>query len=381
MRFSFFALPISLLLCAAPLCAQTRTIVSDDELTPIVSPKISYDALKKSYRIDTKASLASVRADVAGNAGRVIEIIGRVSGIMTTSKGRTVIFDSDSGTAVFVMSLEIPGAELVSAGQTLRTLLLVSSDDGDASWKPLAFATATYTPSNVSTRAVAMAAPSAIIKAPDKPYTDDGVLVTPPGWDASLPEAPPMVSVMPTPQNSNSARNRAQIAPMPLTRSSGEGQAAAYAALARRFNVKLTAAQSNEIGAAIISASRAHNLDARFLASIIAVESDFDIYCLSSSGAMGLGQIMPFNLRPLGISNAWNPTQNIHGSAKMLRQNLNMFGTRSDATLLAVAAYNAGPNAVKRAGNRVPNGSQVQRYVWKVYNQYKAFAPELFAGR
>jgi soluble lytic murein transglycosylase-like protein len=93
---------------------------------------------------------------------------------------------------------------------------------------------------------------------------------------------------------------------------------------------------------------------------------------------MGLGQIMPFNLRGLGIQNAWNPDENIRGCARMMRQLLNKFGSQPNGTLLAVAAYNAGPNAVVRAGYRVPNGSQVQGYVWKIYNRYKAFAPEMF---
>jgi soluble lytic murein transglycosylase-like protein len=147
---------------------------------------------------------------------------------------------------------------------------------------------------------------------------------------------------------------------------------------ARRFNKKLSDSQAGEIAQALVDAGRAHSMDPRFLASIIAVESGFNIYSLSRSGAMGLGQIMPFNLKEAGITNAWNPRQNIFGAARLLRGHLNTFGSRPDGTLLAVAAYNAGPNAVRRAGYKVPNGSQVQRYVWKVYYQYKAFAPDLF---
>jgi soluble lytic murein transglycosylase-like protein len=86
---------------------------------------------------------------------------------------------------------------------------------------------------------------------------------------------------------------------------------------------------------------------------------------------MGLGQIMPFNLKEAGITNAWNPRQNIFGAARLLRGHLNTFGSRPDGTLLAVAAYNAGPNAVRRAGYKVPNGSQVQRYVWKCITSTK----------
>jgi soluble lytic murein transglycosylase-like protein len=157
-----------------------------------------------------------------------------------------------------------------------------------------------------------------------------------------------------------------------------DAQKPAYKALVRRHNKKLSEAQVDEIATALLTAAYANKMDPRFLAAIISVESDFDIYCLSSSGAMGLGQLMPFNLKEAGIRDPWNPTQNIHGTARLLRGHLNDYANRNDGTLLAVAAYNAGPGAVRRAGYRVPSGKQVQRYVWKVYYRYKEFAPDKF---
>src|SRR5690606_25199807 len=96
-------------------------------------------------------------------------------------------------------------------------------------------------------------------------------------------------------------------------------QVPAYAAIVRRHNKKLKPEVVEEIATAILRAGFKHNLDPRFLAAIIAVESDFDVYCLSKSGAMGLGQLMPFNLKEAGVKNAWNPTENIMGCAKLLR--------------------------------------------------------------
>ena len=156
-------------------------------------------------------------------------------------------------------------------------------------------------------------------------------------------------------------------------------QKPAYMALVRRHNARLSDQQVEEIASALLGAGMQHNLDPRFLAAIVSVESGFNVNSTSSSGAQGLGQIMPFNSRTMGISDPYNPTQNIYGAAKMLRGHLdefNRFGSRGP--LLAVAAYNAGVNAVKRAGNNVPSGSQVQRYVWKVYDRYKEFAPDMF---
>ena len=375
MRYLVFTLPV--LLCA-PVQAQTRTVVSDGAApnqTPITK---SYETLRRSYRIDATISPETVRADVAGNAGRVLEILGRVSGSMTTAQGRTVIFDSENGPLRFLLPPEIPGADLVSAGQSVRGLFLVADEDGAAAFGPIAFASAPEW--EESAVAAVASADSALIKAPAKPF-DDGVVVMPQGGDMALPDVPPMVRMAMPSHNARTGAAPRMVAPMPLKRTGGSAEVASYVALARRFNPKLTSAQSNEIGAAIVSASRKYGMDARYLASIIAVESDFDIYCLSSSGAMGLTQLMPFNLRPNGVTNAWNPTQNIHGGARHLRRSLDEYRNRPDATLLATAAYNAGGGAVRRAGYRVPNGKQVQRYVWKVYNQYKAFAPELFASR
>lgn len=218
---------------------------------------------------------------------------------------------------------------------------------------------------------------------------------------ASAPRAVPSLS----PEFTASAQQRAPRAPAQAPRSSApraqspaqapaasdepmmfadderiESQVPAYENLVRRFNKKLSPELVEEIARGLLNAAYSQNMDPRFLAAIVAVESDFDPRCLSSSGAMGLGQVMPFNMPEVGMqkADAWNPTKNLLATAMLLRGHLDDFKSRPNGTLLAVAAYNAGPNAVKRAGYKVPRGPQVQRYVWKVYYRYKEFAPELF---
>ena len=221
--------------------------------------------------------------------------------------------------------------------------------------------------------------------------SDDGALITPMTGDvATLPKAPgtstvaPKATAKPAPKTAapRAAARPQRVRPNQLSVGEREelieSQIPAYAALIRRHNKKLKPEVVQEIAVAILRAGYKENLDPRFIAAIIAVESDFDVHCVSSSGAMGLGQLMPFNLKEAGITNAWNPTQNVMGTAKLLRGHLNDYKGRSNATLLAVAAYNAGPGAVRRAGYKVPKGKQVQRYVWKVYYRYKAFAPDMF---
>jgi hypothetical protein len=379
------ALPVSLLptsalaQTAAPML--TRTVSSDAAhnvlpLKELAAPvaKLDYDQLRKSYQIQEGTSLESVRADPKGNAGRVVELSGKISGVMISQGVRNVILESSDGTAVFVVKPELNGANLLTAGKSVRGLFLVGEENGDAVFSPIAVAD--YVETRSLYRSPYGAESTQGLEGLDT-MAIEGMTIVPPLTDFALPRPQPALRTVP-----QRVGNR-MIAPMAVESNGNwfSGQTSTYSALARRFNPRLTAAQANEIGGAILSASQRHSMDPRFLSTMIAVESRFDIYALSSSGAMGLGQIMPFNLKSLGIRNAWSPTENIHGAAKMLRQNLNSFKNHPDATLLAVAAYNAGPNAVKRAGYKVPNGQQVQRYVWKVYNQYKALAPDLFASR
>jgi soluble lytic murein transglycosylase-like protein len=95
--------------------------------------------------------------------------------------------------------------------------------------------------------------------------------------------------------------------------------------------------------------------------AVIRAESDYDPTCRSSAGAMGLMQLMPGTARGLGVTNAWDPAQNVAGGARYLREQLDTFGDLS----LALAAYNAGPGAVRRYDG-VPPYDETQTYVRRV---------------
>jgi soluble lytic murein transglycosylase-like protein len=338
----------------------------------------SYEQLRRSYKVNAGITLAQVRSDAASHAGRVIELQGTITGVMTMQTTRTMLMQVDGST----LALSIPDSlntSVMRSGSSVRALALVGRvpERNEAVLTVVAM-TEQLAPApwpvaeELSTTGLARLAPAT------KPLMAGDVIISP----ETSAVVPPMTRMRPGLPEPPAARPPAVQALRPGLDPNADdvwsSQKVAFKAAARRFNKKLSDAQAAEIAQAMVDAGRAHGMDPRFLASIIAVESSFDIYCLSRSGAMGLGQIMPFNLREAGITNAWNPTQNIFGAARLLRGHLNSFGNRPDGTLLAVAAYNAGPNAVRRAGYKVPNGSQVQRYVWKVYYQYKAFAPELF---
>ncbi|MGI6623608.1 MAG: lytic transglycosylase domain-containing protein [Acetivibrionales bacterium] len=123
------------------------------------------------------------------------------------------------------------------------------------------------------------------------------------------------------------------------------------------------------INAAIETYSKAYGLDPKLIRAVIKEESGFQPFALSTSGAMGLMQLMPGTAAGLGVTDAYNIEQNILGGTQYLYYQLKDF----DGDLsLALAAYNAGPNAVKQYGG-IPPYEQTQRYVKKVLSTYQMY--------
>lgn len=115
----------------------------------------------------------------------------------------------------------------------------------------------------------------------------------------------------------------------------------------------------------ISRASRRHGVDKALLAAVLKAESDFDPYAVSPKGARGAMQIMPETGRELGLSRFFDPEANLDAGAGYLASLLRRF-SRVD---LALAAYNAGPDAVLRHGG-VPPYAETQTYVSRVLDLY-----------
>ena len=113
---------------------------------------------------------------------------------------------------------------------------------------------------------------------------------------------------------------------------------------------------------AIESASATHGVRPELVRAVIQVESGFNPRARSHVGAMGLMQLMPATAAELGVDNPWDPVQNIHGGVAYLGSLIREFGDE----VLALAAYNAGPGAVNRYGQRVPPYRETQDYVQKI---------------
>lgn len=118
--------------------------------------------------------------------------------------------------------------------------------------------------------------------------------------------------------------------------------------------------------------ARSHGLDSALLHAVISVESRYNPKAVSPKGAAGMMQLMPMTARRYGVADSFDPAQNIDGGARYLRDLLAMFDNDLN---LAIAAYNAGENAVAKYGNRIPPYRETTNYVPKVmgyYRQYQA---------
>lgn len=118
----------------------------------------------------------------------------------------------------------------------------------------------------------------------------------------------------------------------------------------------------------ITNAANKHRVDAKLLHAVIRTESAYNPNAISSAGAMGLMQLMPATAKRYGVSDRSDPMQNIDGGTRYLKYLLQLFD--SDVNL-AVAAYNAGENAVIRNNNSIPPYSETQEYVKRIGYEYQ----------
>ncbi|MGB3101550.1 MAG: lytic transglycosylase domain-containing protein [Psychrobacillus psychrotolerans] len=115
-------------------------------------------------------------------------------------------------------------------------------------------------------------------------------------------------------------------------------------------------------------AAEKYNVPEKLISSIIKQESNFNPSATSSAGASGLMQLMPGTAKYLGVTNSLDPEQNIMGGAKYISQMLTKFDGNIET---ALAAYNAGPGAVKKYAG-IPPYKETQNYVQKVMNNFHA---------
>jgi soluble lytic murein transglycosylase-like protein len=114
--------------------------------------------------------------------------------------------------------------------------------------------------------------------------------------------------------------------------------------------------------------ARSVGIDSALLHAVVQVESSYNPNAVSPKGAQGLMQLMPATAQQYGVPDPFDPLANLDGGARYLRDLLLQFGRLH----LALAAYNAGAEAVRRYGNTIPPYAETQAYVRRVMERYAA---------
>lgn len=142
-------------------------------------------------------------------------------------------------------------------------------------------------------------------------------------------------------------------------------------ARAGAVDYRALAANRERFSKVIELAAKRHKLPTALVHAVITAESAYDPNAMSTAGAVGLMQLMPQTAERYGVKNRNDPTANIAGGTGYLRDLLGMF---DNDLVLALAAYNAGENAVLTYGRQIPPYEETQTYVRRVlkyYNDYK----------
>ena len=135
-----------------------------------------------------------------------------------------------------------------------------------------------------------------------------------------------------------------------------------FGSLSRKINYT-----KDEILDLIDRTAQKYGIDEKLVRALVKQESGFNPNAKSHAGALGLMQLMPSTAQGLGVKNPLDPVQNVEGGVKYLKSMLDRFNGN---TILALAAYNAGPNAVKKY-NGVPHYKETQNYVRSILRKKK----------
>ncbi|MFA6989488.1 MAG: lytic transglycosylase domain-containing protein [Candidatus Gastranaerophilaceae bacterium] len=125
-------------------------------------------------------------------------------------------------------------------------------------------------------------------------------------------------------------------------------------------------ASKSEIQNIIKEASDTFGVDSRLINAVIKQESGYNSKAVSGAGALGLMQLMPSTAKHLGVTNPMDAKENVIGGTKYLKSLLDRFNGN---IVLALAAYNAGPNAVSKY-NGIPPYKETQNYVKSILKNY-----------
>lgn len=311
-----------------------------------------YVRLRKKHGI-TRASDVAVIEDLVGR--RVLEVQGTIKGVIGSGESEILLVEGPSQVQHYVKSSNTPDwlrngqvqvrliidAERIAKGTMLDANLLGAAGENEVS--------------ALESRSAPVRASRAPIRGTINPSRKGGR----PG---PMPGEVPNVITNPTGKTKTGITADLSAA-LP-----------AYVAFIKKRNPKLEDGQAERIAEGILAYSAHFGVDARLIVAIIVTESDFNPNTRSRKGAMGLGQLMPVNVNALGLNDGYNIEQNLWGTVRLVRGNIDRYSKQTsdsfEALVLALAGYNAGNGAVKKYGG-VPPYRETQNYVRKVVGYYQ----------
>lgn len=113
-----------------------------------------------------------------------------------------------------------------------------------------------------------------------------------------------------------------------------------------------------------------YRIDPELVHIVIRAESNYDVFAISSAGAMGLMQLMPTTASQYGVKNVFDPAQNIEGGVRYLKDLARLYKGQKDQTKLVLAAYNAGQEAVRKYQG-IPPYPETKSYIAGIMRSYK----------
>lgn len=315
------------------------TLLTGAGLRPaFAAAEADYLAVRGKLAITPVTNSTKITAQLPSLAGKVIEMEGTINGTYTSTEGTGYLLRLSSDQMIIVQART--NDDDIAVGNVVRVLarvpkegallehlsltvsktagaVVTDSGDGDGSGMDV-----DQRPPIIYSRA-----PQMPVKEPQPIFTDA----------AGLAQRPEVVQI--------------------------------YAAKIQEFNKRVDDATAKLIAFHILDKSEQYGIDPRLTMALVARESRFNRFAVSPKGAMGLGQLMPGTAAGLGVNDAFDIPSNIDGTVRYITTQLRTFGRLS----LALAAYNAGPNAVRRCGG-VPPISETQNYVRLVWETYADLA-------